>query len=322
MERRDFVKTTGKAGMFFALAGTGLLNDQFMPTRTSSTKYPLSLAQWSLHKAFMVNKSLPGLDFARKAKELGFDAIEYVNQLYQVDGSNKTASIRNLAQELKKRSDDEGVRNVQIMVDNEGDLCATSKEKRQQAIDNHKRWIDASHYLGCVSTRVNLFGDSDKDPAAWQAMSVESLSVLADYAAPLKLNVVVENHGGLSSDASKLAAVMKAVGKQNCGTLPDFGNFCVRRENGAAWGAPCVEQYDIYKGTSELMPYAKGVSAKTFDFKANGDEATIDYERMGKIIRDSGFTGYLGVEYEGDKMGEEEGILATRRLVERIFNGV
>lgn len=244
------------------------------------------------------------------------------NQLYQLDSTNKKAAIENLVTELKKRSDGEGVTNVQVMVDNEGGLCDSDKKSREQAVENHIRWIDASHRLGCVSTRVNLFGDGEKDAALWHSLSVESLTRLSEYAAPFGINVVVENHGGLSSHGAKLAAVMKAVGKTNCGTLPDFGNFCVRRENGAPWGAPCVEQYDIYKGTAELMPYAKGVSTKTFDFKPNGDEATIDYEKMGKIIKASGFNGYLGIEYEGDRLGEDEGILATRKLVDRIFNGI
>ncbi|RYY55969.1 MAG: sugar phosphate isomerase/epimerase [Chitinophagaceae bacterium] len=319
MHRRDFIGTTGKAGMFMAFAGGGLMGSDFLKSIGRKEDFPISLAQWSLSRSIFAKK-LAALDFAKKAKELGFDAIEYVNQLYQVDAANKTASIAALAKELKKRSDGEGVKNVQVMVDNEGGLCDADKTKRGEAVDNHKRWIDASKELGCISTRVNLFGDTDKDPAKWHAMGVESLSRLAEYAAPLELNVVVENHGGLSSDAGKLAAVMKAIGKSNCGTLPDFGNFCVRREGDAPWGKPCVEQYDIYKGTAELMPYAKGVSAKTFDFNEKGDEATIDYVRLGKIIRDSGFKGYLGIEYEGDHLGEEEGILATRKLVEKIFH--
>ncbi|MET0637479.1 MAG: sugar phosphate isomerase/epimerase family protein [Chitinophagaceae bacterium] len=325
MNRRKFVKNSGQMSMLLALAGLSSFRDQNgiweSPVGNNVAElYPISLAEWSLNKAIRQYKTLSNLDFAKKARELGFNAIEFVNQLYEIDPANKSASIQKLTRELKQRSLDNGVKNVQIMVDNEGLLCALDKKVRDEAITNHIRWIDASVELGCVSTRINLFGDSEKDPARWHDLSVESLTRLSEYAAPSKLNVVVENHGGLSSDGAKLAAVMKAVNKPNCGTLPDFGNFCVRRENGAPWGAPCVEQYDIYQGTADLMPYAKGVSAKTFDFKPDGDEVTIDYHRMGRIIRESGFRGYLGIEYEGEHLGEEEGILATKKLVERIFH--
>ena len=319
MDRRKFVKQSGQLAGLFSLAGLSSFNkESWMQPQTVRTIYPVSLAQWSLNKAIR-EKKLSNLDFARKSRELGFDAIEYVNQLYQIDQANQLASIKSLVAELKKRSSDQGVKNVQIMVDNEGSLCATDKKQRQEALSKHKLWIDASAELGCVSTRLNLFGDSEKDPARWKDLSVESLTILSDYAAPAGINVVVENHGGLSSDGTKLADVMKTVDRKNCGTLPDFGNFCVKREGGAQWGAACVEQYDIYKGTEELMPYAKGVSAKTFDFKPDGTEATIDYPRMFRIIRDSGFNGYIGIEYEGDHLGEEEGIIATRKLLEMVM---
>lgn len=319
MDRRKFVKRSGQLAGLLSLAGLTSFTDQpWMPAGPVKTLYPVSLAQWSLNKAIR-EKKLSNLDFASKARQLGFDAIEYVNQLYELDRQNLRSSMDRLVAELKKRSADNGVTNVQVMVDNEGPLSASTKKERDTAIDNHIRWIDASAALGCVSTRVNLFGDSESDPLKWKDASVYSLTRLAEHAAKSGLNVVVENHGGLSSDAARLAGVMKAVGLKNCGTLPDFGNFCVRREGGAQWGAPCVEEYDLYKGTEELMPYAKGVSAKTFDFKPDGTEATMDYTRLFRIIKDAGFKGYIGIEYEGDHLGEEEGILATKRLLEKVI---
>src|SRR5690606_13483897 len=200
--------------------------------------------------------------------------------------------------------------------DHEGDLAVSNKVERDEAIRRHSMWVDAAADLGCSSVRVNLFGgEAEKDPKVWHENSVDGLGRLAEYAATKNINVIVENHGGLSSDAGKVVEVIKAINLPNCGTLPDFGNFCVKRESGERWGGECIEQYDIYKGTEELMPYAKGVSAKAYDFDSLGYETTIDYAKMMKIIKDSGFKGFIGVEYEGNNLNEEEGILATKALL-------
>ena len=167
--------------------------------------------------------------------------------------------------------------------------------------------------MGCHSIRVNLFGE--QDPEAWVANSVRSLKALAAYAASKNVSIIVENHGGLSSNGNLLARVMKEVGMDNCGTLPDFGNFCLKREGGARWGAPCVEEYDMYQGMKDLMPYAKGVSAKSYAFNEAGDETKIDYYKMMQIVRDSGFEGFVGIEFEGDVDDPTAGIAATKALV-------
>ena len=274
------------------------------------------MAQWSLHKAILETKTLDPLDFSKKAKELGFDAVEYVNQLYTIDQANATVSINNLVKELKKRSSDNGVNNVLIMIDGEGELAAVSKASRDEAIAKHSRWVDAAHGLGCHSIRVNLFGTgAEADFDVWKETAIDGLGRLAEYAAKSKINVIVENHGGLSSDAGKLTDVIKAINLKNCGTLPDFGNFCVKREGGERWGTPCIDEYDKYKGVLEMMPFAHGVSAKTFDFDADGNETTIDYYKMLKIVKEAGYTGRIGIEYEGSRLGEEEGIKATKALL-------
>ncbi|TRW23815.1 sugar phosphate isomerase/epimerase [Flavobacterium zepuense] len=320
MHRRSFLKNTGKLGMALSLAQYlspfDLLHDDAMADDSNAPSIRLSLAQWSLHKAILETKTLDPLDFAKKAKQLGFDAVEYVNQLYSIDQANATASIHNLVRELKKRSTDNGVQNVLIMIDGEGELAALSKASRNEAIGKHSRWVDAAAELGCKSIRVNLFGEgAEKDFDVWKKTSIDGLGTLAQYAAKSNINVLVENHGGLSSDAGKLMQVIKAINLKNCGTLPDFGNFCMKREGGERWGTPCIDEYDKYKGVLEMMPFAHGVSAKSFDFDANGNETTIDYFKMLKVVKEAGYKGRIGVEYEGSRLSEEDGIKATKALL-------
>ncbi|UOB19179.1 sugar phosphate isomerase/epimerase family protein [Abyssalbus ytuae] len=283
---------------------------------TTGPFFKLSLAQWSLHKAIREDKTLSNMDFAKKAKELGFQGIEYVSQLYPLEEGNEQASLDSIVTELKKRSEEYGLKNVLIMIDHEGDLAVNDKAERDKAIEKHKKWVNAAATLGCSSVRVNLFGgEAEKDPQIWHANAVDGLGRLTQYAATKNINVIVENHGGLSSDAEKLTAVIKEINLPNCGTLPDFGNFCVQREGGERWGTPCVKEYDKYKGVAEMLPYAKGVSAKSYDFDSLGNETTINYSKMIKIIKDAGYTGFIGVEYEGNKLREEEGIIATKKLL-------
>jgi len=281
----------------------------------STPVYKLSLAQWSLNKLIFTGKADP-MDFAATAKQLGFEGLEYVSQLYtneNVKYKMKDAGLPAIIEQLKKRSDSLGMRNLLIMIDGEGDLSFSDEEVTLTAIENHKKWVDAAQYLGCHSIRINLFGE--EDPEAWRANSVRSLRALAEYAAPKNINIIVENHGGFSSNAGLLGLVMQEVGMNNIGTLPDFGNFCLKREGGARWGAPCVEEYDRYKGIAELMPYAKGVSAKSYAFDENGDETKIDYYKMMQIVKNANFQGFVGIEFEGDVEDPVEGILATKALV-------
>ncbi len=277
--------------------------------------FKLSLAQWSLHKMIQSGELDP-VDFAQKASELGFTGIEYVSALYSdylKKGDDPEKALEELLLQLKDRSVHFQVDNVLIMVDGEGHLAEVDDAKRNQSVENHKKWVDAAAFLGCHSIRVNAHGEGSKEEVA--AAAVKGLSALAGYAAEKGINVIVENHGGYTSSGEWLSNVMKEINLPNCGTLPDFGNFCINVSYGSINAEECEDIYDIYKGVAELLPYAKGVSAKTYDFDENGDQPLIDYYKMMKVVKDGGYQGYIGVEFEGEKMSEIEGIEATRRLI-------
>ncbi len=282
---------------------------------TLETKEPffkLSLAQWSIHKMIM-NDSVDPYTFAEKAKNWGFSGLEYVSQLYPADLKDNEYSPEAMATFVEKSNAEakkHGLQNVLIMIDGQGDLAVSDAVERKAAVERHHKWVDAAAAMGCHSIRVNLHGESD--PEKWHANSVDGLTQLSTYAKSKNINVIVENHGGLSSNGAMHAAVMKAVNLDNCGTLPDFGNFCITRKKDSR---DCEEMYDIYKGVTELMPYAKAVSAKSNEFDADGNEIKIDYVKMLQIVKDAGYNSYIGVEYEGSGLSEEQGIIATRDLM-------
>lgn len=306
MKRRNFLSVTLTAG----IASSVLPSTNFVKFN-SIENLKISLAQWSLNKSIK-NGNLPILDFAKKARSFDIEGIEFVSGLYTRDTDIlERMSMNSLAKELIKRSDDYGIDNVLFMIDNQGDLASSNKNERFQAIDNHKRWIDLSAEIGCKTMRVNLNGE--KDLNKWTKNSVKSLTALNKYNE--NINVVVENHGGLSSSGKYLSNVMSKVKLENCGTLPDFGNFCM---NGSPWGN-CTQMYDRYLGTEELMPYAHAVSAKSYDFDDEGNETSIDYKRMMEIVKRSGYQGYVGIEYEGNRLGEDDGIIATKKLLEKFI---
>jgi len=312
-----FIKFT-QIGIILLLFGLFACNNTQKKEKINDPFFKLSLAQWSFNKHIR-NGEMSPLDFAQKASELGFEGIEYVSQLYTNElkkDEDSNVAMQHLLDTLKMKSEKYNVRNVLIMVDGEGDLASPDETTRNQAVDNHKKWVDAAAFLGCHSIRVNLFGTND--PEVWKQAAVDGLSKLAAYAINKKINVIVENHGYLSSNAALLVEVIKAVNATNCGVLPDFGNFCLKREGGKRWEAKCIEEYDRYKGVAEMMPVAKAVSAKSYDFDENGDETTIDYKKMLQIVKDAGYTGFIGVEYEGSRLSEEEGTVATKNLLLKI----
>lgn len=276
--------------------------------------FKLSLAQWSMHRMIR-NEGVNPYSFAEKAKGWGFEGLEYVSQLYDADlkpsNFSKEAMDAFVAKSLAE-SKKHGMVNVLIMIDGQGNLATTDKAARDAAVENHYKWVDAAKALGCHSIRVNLAGSTD--PEVWIPAATAGLSKLATYAATKNIHVIVENHGGLSSNAGLLVQVMEAVNMPNTGTLPDFGNFCIASEWGAS-GRNCLESYDRYKGIAEMMPYAKAVSAKSNEFNADGQEIYSDYPRIMKLVKDAGYNGFVGVEYEGSTLSEEEGILATRDLL-------
>jgi sugar phosphate isomerase/epimerase len=263
--------------------------------------YQISLAEWSLHKTLQAGK-LDNLDFAAYTKKkFGIEAIEYVNQFFK----DKAKDADYLAQ-LKQRAEDNGVTTLLIMCDGEGNLGDANLRKRMEAVENHFKWVEAAKTLGCHSIRVNAASSGSFQDQVYRA--ADGLRALTEFAADHQINVIVENHGGLSSNGAWLAEVMRTVDLPGCGTLPDFGNFNLG--NG--------EQYNRYKGVIELMPFAKAVSAKSHDFNEQGDEIHTDYLRMMKIVLDAKYHGWVGIEYEGSKLSEDDGIMATKKLLERV----
>lgn len=283
-------------------------------TASAEPFFKLSLAQWSINK--MIRED--GVDpytFAEKAKSWGFTGLEYVSQLYPADLENNEYSSEAMASFVKKcnsEAEKHGMKNVLIMIDRQGNLAVNDPKERQEAVERHYKWVDAAAAIGCHAIRVNLAG-SDA-PEQWKENSIDGLSKLAAYAKEKNINVIVENHGGLSSNGAMLAEVMKRVNMDNCGTLPDFGNFCITRNEDRS----CNKEYDKYKGVAELMPYAKAVSAKSNDFDEQGNAIGIDYSKMLQLVKDAGYTSFIGVEYEGKVLDEVSGIKATKDLMLKI----
>ncbi len=297
--RRQFVQQSALVAAGFA----------FLPKTFAAPKkmeFQISLAQWSLHRALRAKK-FDNLDFPAVAKnDYGISVVEYVNQFFK-DKAEDTAYLNQLLQ----RCNDNGIKNHLIMIDGEGGLAELDDKKRLEAVEKHYKWVHAAKHLGCQTIRVNAYGQGSVEDV--QNAGIDGLSQLGEYAAKEKINVIVENHGGYSSNGQWLSTLMKKVDKKNVGTLPDFGNFCIKRDaNG------CAESYDRYQGTRELMPFAKGVSAKTYDFDAQGNCIETDYTKIFSILKESGFKGYVGIEYEGSNISEEEGIRKTKALLQRL----
>jgi sugar phosphate isomerase/epimerase len=309
--RRAFIQQS------IASAGALALSPLQSLHATSPSKIEYSLAEWSLHRTIRAGK-LDHLDFPAKAKnDFGISVVEYVNGLFggakmtfQEAGKNSS-----YLKTLLKRSQDAGVINHLLMIDEEGPLAFPGDQERLKAVANHRKWFEAAQLLGCKTVRVNLHGEGSADDK--KLASIDSLTRLGEMGRTMNLNVVVENHGSESSKGFWVAEVMRQVNLPNVGTLPDFGNFCISHP----WGTTqekCENAYDRYKGIEELLPFAKGaVSAKSYDFDANGEQPLMDYKRLLNIVKTSGFNGYIGIEYEGFTQPEEEGISKTKALLEK-----
>ncbi|MBX3464444.1 MAG: sugar phosphate isomerase/epimerase [Planctomycetes bacterium] len=294
VDRRRFL------GFAAAMAGAALL-PAAAPPRRRAPLFPISLAQWSLHRALHA-KELDPLDFPRRARTFGVDAVEYVNTFWQ-DKAGDADYLR----ELQRRCAGEGVQSLLIMCDREGALGDPIAKARAQAVANHRRWLEAAKALGCHAIRVNA--QSSGSPEEQQKLAADGLRALCEIADGLAIDVLVENHGGLSSNGGWLRDTLRRVDHRRIGSLPDFGNF--RIADG--------EVYDRYQGVDELMPFARGVSAKSHDFDADGNETGTDYRRMLDIVvRRHGYRGHIGIEYEGSRLSEPDGITATRLLLERV----
>ena len=328
MERRKFLNslclgTTAISSLNFSKVYNSFLND---------FPYKLSLAQFSLFRLEM-NRQIDPMDFAKIASNLGFKGLEYLQMSYTGGLLNdkqtiSLSSIKKLANDLNQRANDNNMENVLIMIDIGPDLAKEINE----TLDPYYIWIDCASEMSCHSVRVNLRG-SDDNLIAWTNNSIQNLNKLCDYANPLGVNIIVENHGGYSSNADYLLNVIDSVDYNNIGTLPDFGNFCIRqdqnktaelfrlfREGSLSKDPPtiydsCVEDYDMYKGVAKLMKNALGVSAKTHGFDANGNDVDIDYKKMMKIVKDSNYDGFIGVEAQVFNMNPIDAINASKKLL-------
>ena len=350
MQRRIFIKQSALITSGVGLLGYGCSsnttqnggedgeNSQAMATSSATEPvFMLSLAEWSFHKALfnpdlndmpwperaklydsnyemvIANSKLTNMDFPQKARDMGFDGVEFVNQFFY----DKAENTQYLA-ELKRACENAGVQAVLIMCDREGALGDPDEAARTQAVENHYKWVDAAKYMGCHSIRVNAQSEGSYEEQ--QKLAADGLARLGEYAGNAGINVIVENHGGLSSNGKWLSGVMEMVGNEQVGSLPDFGNFCVKQALPTAenLNPGCEEEYDRYQGVEELMPYAKAVSAKTHDFNEQGEETHTDYEKMMRIVLDQGYRGFVGVEYEGSELSEEEGIMKSKQLLEKV----
>ena len=309
LSRRDFMATTSAAA---ALTVASTRSSAFAapsaavaPSKTEDElPFKISLAQWSFNREIRGGK-MDNLDFAKTAKDLGIDAIEYVNQFFK-DKAEDTDYLN----QMKKRCEDNGVKSLLIMIDGEGQLGNPDAAARKKAVENHHKWVTAAKHLGCHSIRVNAAsGGSYQEQVK---LAADGLRQLSEFGAKHDMNVIVENHGGLSSNGQWLAQVIRKVDLDNCGTLPDFGNFWIEWPGNGNPG----KYYDRYLGMAALMPFAKAVSAKSKDFDEDGNEAEIDYPKIMKIVHDAGYRGYVGIEFEG-KGDAKEGIMKTHKLLER-----
>jgi sugar phosphate isomerase/epimerase len=295
LTRRELLQTGAAA---FCLPAIGRPADRILMVQQPSGTplFRISLAQWSLHRAIR-GGTLDHLDFAKVTREqYGLEAVEYVNTFFK----DRAADEAYLA-EMHKRAKDHGIYQHLVMCDGEGRLGDPNTEKRRQAVENHRKWLHAAKTLGCISIRVNAASEGSYEEQ--QKLAADGLRQLSELGEPLAINVIVENHGGLSSNGQWLAGVMKMVDHPRCGTLPDFGNFY---------------EYDRYQGVADLMPFAKAVSAKSHDFDEQGNESAKDYRRLMKTVIEAGYRSWVGIEYEGNRLSEPEGIMATKRLLERV----
>ena len=318
MNERNFYTTIIVCSIMLTLFlnFTSCKNETKKTASSAPLFFELSLAQWSFHRTFREGGVSP-YEFAERANDLGFKGLEYVNALYPdvMESNDKDLAISKFIEQNNVLAAQFNMKNVLIMIDSEGDLSSSNEKERLSAIENHKKWISAANKMGCSDVRINLNGENEIEP--WINNSIESLNALSAFAKPLNINVIVENHGGKSSNASLLMKVINSVSYSNCGTLPDFGNFCMSEDWGSLKDNKCNNPYDPYLGVSEMLPKAFGLSAKSYEFDVNGNETILDYYKLISIVKKAGYNGFIGVEYEGEILSEKEGVIATKKLLEK-----
>lgn len=290
LSRRQFLGTAALATGSALAAPAALL-------AASKPKYEISLAAWSLHKMFFAGKidQVGMVKMCREEFDIG--GFEMVNTMFP----SPTFAYCN---ELKKLAKDRNVKLLLIMCDAEGDMAHKDKEQRMQASRNHHKWVDIARVLGCHAIRCNSGSGKKGDQEAIKR-AAESFASLVEYGKANGIKIIIENHGGLSSDPGSLIGLMKAVNDPNFGTLPDFGNF--------------PADVDKYDAIERMMPYAHAVSAKCYDFDDDtGQETKIDFKRMMQVVTAAGYSGYVGIEYEGSRLDEPTGIQRAKTLLEKL----
>jgi sugar phosphate isomerase/epimerase len=315
LTRRSFLQSAAVVGAVGALPSVTAA-----AASGKTVPFKISLAQWSLNKRFFKRpgaEPLDNLEFAKIARSLGIDGLEYVNQMF----ADKAADQAYLG-EMKKRAVGEGVKSLLIMVDREGNIGAPQEAARAKTVENHLKWLDAAAFLGCHSIRVNAASDPKLPPEEQAKLAADGLHRLCLEGDKRGLWVVVENHGGWSSHGKWLVSVMQLADHKRVGILPDLGNFYTDRVKS--------ELYNPYQGLREFMPWVKeAVSAKAYDWDTGAGryytedrrektEMTLDYERLMRIVVGAGYHGYVGIEYEGQKHSEIDGIKRTKQALEEL----
>lgn len=323
IDRRRFLEAGALLG---AAAATGCMpgdapEEEAAAPAAAEPLYRISLAEWSYFRELfgpglsalgdgsfrddpsaLYQGELDHLDFPARARSHGIEAVEYVNTFF----FDRARDEEYLA-ELRSRCDGEGVTSLLIMCDAEGDIGAPDTADRLRTVENHHKWVEAAAFLGCHAVRVNAASAGSFEEQ--QKLAADGLRQLCEYADGHDVDVLVENHGGISSNGAWLAGTLAMVEHPRIGSLPDFGNFRISYEP--------EEWYDRYQGVTELMPFARAVSAKSYDFDEDGNETATDYERMMRIVLDAGYRGWVGIEFEG-RMAADEGIVKTKELLERL----
>lgn len=308
-ERRLFLKQSLVGGVALATPDLSIFAKIL---GLSGPELKISLAQWSLHRAYEKGELNPGEFPVTAKKEFDIHAVEYVSQLYKAPASQSS-----YWEQLRRRAESEGVKGVLLMVDDEGDLGTPRTQERNSVVLNHRKWLEVASILGCPAIRVNAFGKGNRDKL--KTSLVDGLGRLAEEGADIGVSVLLENHGLHTSDAGFMAEILREVNHPYLGSLPDFGNWCISKEWGSTEAGECEASYDPVKGLQELLPYAKGVSAKSYHFDSSGNETTLPYKALLEKVKASNFSGYIGIEYEGQHLPEPDGIRATKALLEKIW---
>lgn len=325
--RRKFIKK------LFFLSQSLFLHQNILANNLSKKKLDIALQIYSF-APLLLKGNFNLLDFPK-----------IVRETYDMNGAEHWSiaflgkeNDKKYLSELKSRSNDNQIDNLIILVDNidistmkSGPSLASSiKTERSSAIDFHKKWVEVAKKIGCHSIRVNLRSNEDNNQKILENSS-KSLLKLIEFSKRDKINIVVENHGGITGDADWMVNLMENINSKYLGTLPDFGssNFCINKGELDLEGITnsCETQYDKYEGVTKLMPYAKGVSAKSHTFNPNGEELSTDFSKMIEIISKSNYSGYITVEYEGaimsmygggeNYLNSNDGVIATKKLLEK-----